>query len=272
MTGQLFSNPVSRKVNGEAIVVLGWGRAILMQVSHPLIAAGVAEHSAFGTGTIDYLRRSYRTISAMLELTYGSQEVVRARADAINGIHRRVHGHLSDATSRFPRGTPYSATDPGLLSWVHATLVESQLTSYQLFVGDLSHADRDRYCAEAASVGPLLGIPPGSLPETEGDLSAYLDSELSSDAIEVTETAREVAGRLLRPTGWLLRGLLGPGRLVTVGLLPNGLRQGYGFAWGHRQQRSLDRLARAARLLHPVVPRFLREWPIARNKAASSKM
>ena len=38
---------VAERINGERLVVLGWGIAILLQVAHPLVAAGVAEHSSF---------------------------------------------------------------------------------------------------------------------------------------------------------------------------------------------------------------------------------
>ena len=151
---------VARRVNGEAVVLLGWGRAILLQLAHPLVAAGVAEHSGFGGGPLNYVRRTHRTVGAMLALTFGSPEEMRDRANRINAIHRRVHGVLREPTRHFAVGTPYSATDPDLLRWVHATIVESQLRAYELFVGPLTDDERDQYCAEAAEVAPLLSIPP----------------------------------------------------------------------------------------------------------------
>ena len=38
---------VTWTVNREIIVVAGWGRAILLQLAHPSVAAGVHHHSAF---------------------------------------------------------------------------------------------------------------------------------------------------------------------------------------------------------------------------------
>ena len=41
---------VAWKVHRERVLLLGWGRAILLQFAHPLVAAGVADHSAFRAG------------------------------------------------------------------------------------------------------------------------------------------------------------------------------------------------------------------------------
>ncbi len=152
-----------------------------------------------------------------------------------------------------------------MLAWVHATLVESQLISYQLFVGDLSAKMRDAYCAEAAQVGPSLGIPEGVLPHTESELRRYLDRMLTSGAIEVTDTARGLARLLLQPTGLFLRWALAPGRLVTAALLPETLRDAYGLPWNRGRQQRFRWLIRAIRAMHALIPQFLREWPVARK-------
>lgn len=266
MTGQLHES-IAKKVNGEAAVVLGWGRAILMQVAHPLVAAGVVEHSGFGGGPREYFRRSYRTIAAMLELTFGSPEVVQARADAINRIHHRVHGQLLSGTALFPTGTDYSATNPELLQWVHATLVDSQLISYQMFVGDLSPVERNRYCAEASEIGPQLGVPRGQLPETERELTTYLERMRASGAIEVTDSARRLGEMLLRPRGLVLRSALRPARLLTIGLLPEEMRAAYGFAWGAADARRLRWLVKVVRGGQRLAPPRLSRWPIARRSS-----
>ena len=208
-TGQMV-----RRVNREVVVLLGWGRAILLQIAHPLVAAAVSQHSDYGTGLLPYLRRTHRTVSSMLSLTFGTGEQVHATADRINAIHRRVHGRLQDTTPRFPSGTPYSATDPDLLGWVHVTLIDSQIRAYELFVGPLSSADKDRYCAEAAELAPLLNIPPGCLPANNLDLTGQLLNSYEDGTIEVTDTARTLAQKLLfPPRGVLVGPAMGLGRL-----------------------------------------------------------
>lgn len=253
------------RVNREIVVVLGWGRAILLQVAHPLVAAGVADHSDYGEGLWRYLARTRQTVGAMQRLTFGSDDEVRATAGRINAIHRRVHGTVSDGTPAFPRGTAYRATDPELLRWVHVTLVESQLLAYETFVQSLSGRERDDYCAEASSMAPLLGLPVGAFPDSWADVRACLKGYETSGTIEVTETARRLATRLLHPPGSLLTGLpMAGGRVVTVGLLPPSLRRAYGFSWTSADAwrfRSVVRLVRAGRR---ILPASLREWPAAR--------
>ena len=259
---------IARRVNGETVVVLGWGRAILMQLAHPLVAAGVGAHSGFDAGALAYLRRMRRTISAMLSLTFGSESEIRGAADRINAVHRHVRGRLDRGVGPYAAGTPYDATDPALLAWVHATLVDSQLRTYALFVGPLTAADEDCYCAEAAQVGPHLGAPPGVLPTTRDGLDRYLREMQQADRLAVGDQARRLAaallalpgGRWVTPARWL-------GRLTTIGLLPATLREGYGFAWGDRDVRQLRAAAAALRAARRIAPRVLREWPAARSRA-----
>ena len=257
---------MARRVNREAVVVLGWGRAILMQLAHPLVAAGVGAHSDFDAGALAYVKRMRGTISAMLSLTFGTDAEIRQAADRINAIHRRVHGELAQPVGPYDAGTRYDATDPALLAWVHATLVDSQLRTYALFVGPLTSGEEDGYCAEAAEVGPRLGVPSGRLPLTRDGLDLYLQEMQQTDRLAVGDEARRLATALLAlpgglwsaPARWL-------GRLTTVGLLPPPLREAYGFGWRDEDHRRLAAVARVLRTARRFVPAPLREWPAARR-------
>ena len=258
--------PISHRVNREAVVVLGWGRAILLQLSHPLVAAGVGGHSGFDGGALAYIRRMRRTIGAMLSLTFGTESEIRETADRINAIHHRVQGRLDSAVGGYPAGTPYDATDPALLTWVHATLVDSQLRTYALFVGPLARNEEDRYCTEAAQVGPLLGVSASELPDTRDRLDRYLNRMQQEDRLAVGDDARRLAGALLAPPGrrWVAPALW-LGRLTTVGLLPEPIRGAYGFPWRAKDARRLRSAAAVLRAARRVVPPPLREWPAARR-------
>ena len=129
---------ISHRINAERIVLLGWGRAILLQLSHPLIAAAVYEHSGFRSTTWAAVTRLYHTVHAMLALTFGSEAEREKALDGIRQIHQRVHGALKTGTRRFPEGTLYSAEDPDLVLWVHATLLESVPMAYERFYKDAS--------------------------------------------------------------------------------------------------------------------------------------
>ncbi|MGH7372930.1 MAG: oxygenase MpaB family protein, partial [Candidatus Rokuibacteriota bacterium] len=169
-------------------------------------------------------------------------------------------------------GAPYSAHDPALLTWVHATLLDSFLLTYRLFVRPLSNAEADRYCTEASGIEPLLGIPVGRLPRTEGDLREYLDEMLASGAIEVTDVARDLACEVIAPpTSRILKPLFRLAALPAVGLLPPAVRVAYGLPWDGRRERVLRRMAAAARSGLPLVPPVLRYWPAARRAARRAR-
>jgi uncharacterized protein (DUF2236 family) len=165
---------VTARINGERLAVLGWGRAILLQLAHPLVAAGVAEHSTFRSRPAARVLRLHATIKAMLALTFGPPAEQQAAIDRINGIHDRVHGVLSEAAGRFPSGTRYSACDPVLLVWVDATLRESMPLAYERFVGPLTAAERDAFVADGDDVMTRLRIPVGARPRSSAALAEYM--------------------------------------------------------------------------------------------------
>ena len=256
---------MARKIHSESVPLLGWGRAILLQLAHPLVAAGVAENSTFTIESWGRLRRLHRTVHAMRQLTFGGPDTVTQVARQINAIHDRVHGHLRESAGVFRVGTPYSAKDPSLLRWVHATLLDSHLLAYERFVGSLTFEEQDRYCLESASAERLFAISDGFLPRSSAALRAYLDGMLSNGEIAVTGTARALAREIVspptfgvgRPLVWLMR-------LTTLGLLPPAVREAYGFPWGARDEWALRRATRVIRALVPRLPTLLRSWPAAR--------
>src|SRR5213076_301028 len=135
---------ITRRVNRENILLLGGGRALLMQLAHPKVAAGVDEHSDFRSHPV---RRLRRTIRMTMAIVFGDRDIATAAARAVNHTHSRV------------RETGYSAHDPDLLRWVHATLVDSALVTYDTFVKPLSASEREDFYQESKLLGEILGIP-----------------------------------------------------------------------------------------------------------------
>lgn len=261
------SAPVSRLVNREAVVVLGWGRAILLQLAHPLVAAGVSDFSGFHTERGGYLQRARHTIGAMLTLTFGTAGEVDRVIDHINAIHQRVHGVLREPVGRFPAGARYDATDPALLAWVHVTLLDSILQAYDTFVRPLSTAERDAFCAESAPMITRLGVPIERLPVTAAELSRQFEAMLASGDLAVGPPARRVAGALLSPSIGPATPMFSIARDITVGLLPRDLRQAYGFAWDDVREQKWRRRVRLVRGIRGILPPLLYEWPAARAAA-----
>jgi uncharacterized protein (DUF2236 family) len=257
---------VSWRVNAERIVLLGWARAILLQLAHPLVAAGVFDHSGFRGTPYAAASRLYHTVHAMLALTFGD-EIARDRTlEAIRAIHRRVNGVLPETVGSYPSGTRYSAEDPALVLWVHATLLESVVLVYEQLVRPLTAAERDDYCVEACPIAVSLAAREDEVPKTWGALIEYLNRMHASGALVVGRQGRQLADAVLSPSGgWLVAPATWVNRTVTVGLLPTPVRQQYGWTWTSRQERTVTRLLSALRATRRCLPDAVALWPDARN-------
>ena len=262
---------VTWKVNREVIVVAGWGRAILLQLAHPAVAAGVRDHSSFRGSLRSTFWRLHSTVGAMLSLTFGDTEQMIAAAAGINTIHDRVRGRVASSLELRParrevEGAPYSAHDPDLQRWVHATLLESIPLTYELLVGPMTVHERDQYCSEATIMEPLLGMPAGWLPKDSAQLDTYMREMLASGSIGVTDTSRALARAVLYPPQWYVAWpLFRATQLLTIGLLPPSIRQAYGFEWYAREARAFTRWTSLLRTSLRWLPPLAREWPMARS-------
>jgi uncharacterized protein (DUF2236 family) len=257
---------IARRINAERLVLLGWSRAILLQFAHPLIAAGVYDHSAFRQSPAVAIGRLHHTVRSMLSLAFGDEESQAQTIETIRAIHRRVHGRLPAAVGPFPAGTAYSAEDADLVLWVHATLMESVPLVFERLVGPLSETEHDEYCRAAAPVAVTLGARDEDVPRSRAALRRYLDDAYCSGRIVVGPTARELARALMRPRG---RAVVAPAAwandLLTVGLLPAAIREQYGFPWSARREQALSVVVGGIRGLRRRTPDRLALWKDARR-------
>jgi len=150
-------------INREMIVIAGWGRAILLQLAHPAVAAGVHDHSYFRGSLVSSFRRLRSSVGAMLSLTFGDTEQMIAAAAGINSIHDRVRGRVRDGACE-----PYSAHDPELQRWVHATLLESIPLTYEFWCGPWPFTSAIATALRRPSWSPCLGCRPDGCRETRG--------------------------------------------------------------------------------------------------------
>jgi uncharacterized protein (DUF2236 family) len=256
---------ITWRLAGERLGLLAWPRAILLQIAHPLVAAGVAEHSTFRRSPIAPYVRLHATVRAMRQLTFGTDAQAEAALDGILRIHDRVHGTLDAGVGQSPAGTPYSAHDPALLLWVHATLLDSSVRVLGDLLPPLTPTERDAYCAESAPLALALGARVAETPVTWRALQEYMARELDSTRIAVGPQARDLAHTVLRPSlGWLAGPAQRAGELITLGALPERIRTQYGFAWTDRQERQRQRLLAFVRRLRRWSPDGLARWPDAR--------
>lgn len=220
---------VRRLGNSPVTPFLGGGAAVLLQVAHPLVAVGVVEHSGYDR---NLWRRLARTLRALYLITFGDRAEAERAGAAVQAVHAHVSGRTREELGPFPPGTPYSATDPELMRWVHATLVYSSLAAYELFVAPLTAEEKERYHEEMNLVARLFGTPADALPGTYREFRAYFDCQLRSDRITVTEPARRVAEVILAaPLPAPLRLLAPAHRVATARILPATLRRQYDLRW-----------------------------------------
>lgn len=218
---------VRRLGNSPVTPFLGGGAAVLLQVAHPLVACGVLDHSGYDR---DLWRRLVGTLRALYLIAFGDRAEAEQAGAAVQAVHARVHGVTSQQLGRFPAGTPYAASDPALMLWVHATLVHSSLAAYELFVAPLSGRERSRYHAEMNIVAELFGTPPSVLPRSYRDFCAYVDAQFTGETITVTPPAQAVAASILAARLPAPLRLLTPAhRLATARILPPRVRHEYGL-------------------------------------------
>ncbi|MBE3560542.1 MAG: DUF2236 domain-containing protein [Ktedonobacteraceae bacterium] len=261
--GYFGKNSITWKVARESILNLGGARAVLMQLAHPLVAMGVSEHSSY---LRDPLRRTMSTFMLGQMLTFGSTQTARRAAHAINSLHRGVRGSLPFSAGAYRKGTPYSASDPRLLLWVHATLVDTILLMYPLFIGPLSPEEQDRYYQESKRVAALLGLDAADMPATVNELRRYVDVMVHSDQLAATPQARQLARVVLfPPVPAILRPLLLLQLQLTIALLPQRVREIYGLEWGSVRQTLFHLTATGMRTVLPRLPASMRILPVTQK-------
>lgn len=250
---------VTWRVNRESVLLLGGGRALLMQVAHPSVGAGVEQHSGYRE---DPWGRLFRTLDVTGRIVFGDSETSERAARRLRGVHRRVKGTVADGRTA---GASYDAADHDLLVWVWATLVEGALLMYTRYVRPLKVADVEAYYEEQKRFLVACGAPAEAAPATFADFMAWYD-RMVEEVLEVTPAAREVAGAILRPRQLPLplRPVFDVLNLATVGLLAPTLREDYGLTWSPGRERALGASTAVARRLMPVLPSLVREMPSAR--------
>lgn len=261
MGDRFFSvNGILWRVDREMILLLGGGRALLMQLAHPKIAAGVADHSRFRAAP---MRRLIQTMNIIWSVVFDESPEALASLEQMRLVHSRIRGTVKQGNV-LPLGTPYDARESDLLLWVHATLVDSALVTYELFVGPLSGQEKQQYYNETKGLARLFGVPESETPGSLDAFNDYMKEMIVGGAIAVGSTARALAKEIIFPKPWILK-MGGPlSALITTGMLPEQLRHQYGLTWNHRKERMLKLLAALIRAALPFAPAPIRVVPQAR--------
>lgn len=260
----LHPGSVSWRYTGDWRLGLVLARALLLQVCHPTIGAGVAEHSIFREDPWGRLRQS---LDPVLETVYAADG---ARVGArIREAHRAIRGTDS-------RGRRYSAWEPEAYWFVLASGMDSIVAmAERYFPRPMTHGERERLLAETREIGMRMGLRERDMPATLPEFDDWYET-LLRERLEDHPTAHEVLAQIASspPPPWLP--LPGPLRhsfslpvghvmtLATVGTLPPLIRDRLGLSFGALDEYRLRALATAVRSAFAAMPDQWRYMPIAR--------
>ncbi|MGE5226655.1 MAG: oxygenase MpaB family protein [Planctomycetaceae bacterium] len=254
--GRFPPGSVARRVNAETRLLLGGPRALLLQLAHPSVAAGVADHSDFLT---DPFGRLWNTLDLTLTIGFGDHAAATAAAARVARTHATVRGERG--------GDPYRAGDPDLLAWVHATIVDTAIETYARFVGRIGPGARERYLHDMDPQAAAFGVPTDKLWPDQASFRAFVDRTV--EGLVVSDETRSLGAAVLAPdVSAPLRPATALLRFVTAGLLPARLRAPFGLGWSPARERALAGVAATIRAGGPLLPDVARRWPQAREADA----
>lgn len=245
----------------DARLLAGAGYALLLQVAHPTVGAGVAEHSSFRA---DPWGRLLRTLDFTSSMVYGGPELAAATGRRVRAMHKAIRGVRPD-------GQRYHALEPEAYAWVHATLADAIVRGNERFVRPLPPGELETFWAEWRRVGRLVGVRERDLPATWVEFGGYFDA-MVADRLTDNPTVHDVLDALASPpppelrfvTETLWRAARVPAarlvRVGTVGLMPPALRRKLGLDWTRGQELELRALGRLARGASPLLPRSVRAF------------
>lgn len=228
------------RINRERAVLLAGPAAAVLQVAHPQVARGVANHSKFRE---DSIGRLSRTLDAMYAVAFGTLSSVEAVRKEIGAVHAKV------------KGPGYSAFDPDAQLWVMATLIMGSVQIYQRFIAPLASSELDVFLAENARTCDVFGLNPDHLPQPWTAFESYYLSMLNGRDLGSDPLCARVANAVLCPTTPLEMRLLSPVfRSLASEFIPMEL-------WERLQLRSSPIRRMVWRTLDTLLPQLIPHLP-----------
>ena len=235
---------------------------LILQVAHPVVGAGVSQHSNF---TSEPWTRLIRTIMSVNRVVFAPSGAAAAESRRLRHLHAAIRG-VDDS------GRSYRALDPDAYAWVHLTLVHFFVEVQRLFGRPLSPAQQEQLYQEWRQVGRLLRVAEDRMPATWPSFLAYFD-EMVEHTLEANAAVEDVLASVAHPKKPLaavpspawdpIAARAGRLSLLFARHPPPVLRQRIGVPWTAPDQARLDRAARRLRVAFAVVPRPLLTLPPA---------
>ena len=218
--------------------------AVLLQVAHPRVAQGVADHSDFREDALGRLRRTLSTVNRIAFGTKKEAEEMRAR---LKEVHGRVKGETSDGMTG-PRG--YSAFEPDLLLWVLATLIDASIKGYEFVWEPLSRERRENFYRDFRKFGTYFGLGEEVGPRDYGEFVEYYEEMLEGDLLGSHPLCAEVAAAVVWPQNpWRDRILGKVVDFLPIETVPGKSRARLGLEstwWSRIRMKMLEKVAPVA--------------------------
>ena len=247
------------RFSGDARLLATAGYALIMQVSHPTVGAGVVEHSEYKK---DPWGRLLRTLDYTYSMVYGGPRLASEIGRRVRDMHKQIKGVKPD-------GERYHALEPEAYAWVHATLADAIVLGHRQFGLRMTQNEIERFWADWRRNGRLVGVREQDLPEGWSAFRDYFD-RMVEERLENNQAVQDVIETLSEPAAPPLP-FLGGGawrvarlpaarslELTTIGLMPPLLRERCGLEWTPGQERRFRALGRASRAVTPLMPKGLR--------------
>ena len=242
------------RINRESAIFLGAGRAALLQLAHPWVAASLVHHSNLMN---DAIGRFHSTFGVIYTMLFGTRAQAIAASDQVYRLHTGIRGELPSAVGARPRGEHYKANEVNALCWVFATLVESAVLAYEFILPPLTPARREQYYVESKRTAALFGIPSSALPADWPAFEKYCAEMMESPLLGVDDNARRLgrsvmsgAGTWIRPPRWY--------SALTAGWMPPRLREAFELSFGAAEEKAVERAARRLPPIYRRIPGGLR--------------
>jgi uncharacterized protein (DUF2236 family) len=231
--------------------------ALLLQVAHPTVGAGVRDYSDFERHP---WHRLLRTVDYVTLLVYGGTQAITA-GRRLRELHKQFTGIRED-------GRHYTALEPDAYAWVHATLIDTYVTGHAHFGTPLNSDETHRFYDEYRRLGRLIGVRERDLPSSWGGFRQYFDQMTAEVLVHnasvdrVLRAIRRVPSPPAPIPGVLWQILRIPAadalRLGGVGPMTPQLRDRLKIPWSWRDEARLRALALASRSLTPLLPTSLK--------------
>jgi uncharacterized protein (DUF2236 family) len=263
------------RIGGDWTMMLGGGRALILQVAHPIVAEGVGRFSNYEEAP---WQRLVGTLDLYLRVIYGGPDETPAEAgERLRSLHKRIKG--VDAA-----GNHWHALDPHAFHWVHATLVQSMVEMRERFGAPMTTLDKELFYEEMREVAKLYGLRERDMPRDWSAFEAYFadmvetelrDSPLLQNVLRtVFHPAKPPPAAQVPDAVWDLLAMPGAQlvKLVTIGSLPPILRDRFGLRWTRERAVALRAQQEAIRRVFPLLPDRLRLMPpaLAARRGATS--